>query len=157
MQTLILVYSRSGETMRVAQQLQQLTHAALQPVTVPAGTFPDDMNATADTAAQQIQSGHLPPLAAALPALDSVQRLVVGGPVWAGTVATPVRSLLTQLGQFTGQVVPLFTDVGMSNTYQADFQRLLGRPVPAGLEVADAELADLDTLQQKLRTWWQTL
>ena len=88
---LIVTYSWSGNTAKMATALQQVTGADQVMLTVAADTFSTDMYATSDIANQQLASGKLPALTNSLPDLRQYGTIVVGGPVWSAEVATPVR------------------------------------------------------------------
>jgi len=149
---LIVDYSWSGTTAKMATALQRVTGATRITLTVPAGTFPNDMYATADVASQQLASGDLPKLTNALPGLTQVDTILVGGPVWSAQVATPVRSFLQQLANFTGTVAPFYTDAGTPGSYEDDFASLIPQAsVVAGIGMTAGDLATAD---QQLTTWW---
>jgi len=151
---LILAYSWSGNTARMAAALQQVTGATQVELTVPAGTFPQDMYATSDVANQQLASGDLPALTSPLPDVGQFDVILVGGPVWSGKVATPVRSLLRQLATYTGTLAPFYTDAGTPGDYEADFASLAPQAnVVAGLGLTAGDLATAD---QPLTTWWDS-
>jgi len=151
---LILAYSWSGNTARMAAALQQVTGATQVELTVPAGTFPQDMYATSDVANQQLASGDLPALTSPLPDVGQFDVILVGGPVWSGKVATPVRSLLRQLATYTGTLAPFYTDAGTPGDYEADFASLAPQAnVVAGLGLT---AGDLTTADQPLTTWWDS-
>jgi len=152
---LIVDYSWSGTTAKMAALLQRVTGGTVVDLTVAAGTFPSDMFATADTASQQLASGQLPALTNALPDLRSFDTVLVGGPVWGGTVATPVRRFLAQLPGFSGTVAPFYTDAGTPGNYEADFASLVPTAkVAAGIGLTAGELP---TAEAALTTWWTHL
>ncbi|WP_203640606.1 flavodoxin family protein [Levilactobacillus andaensis] len=149
---LIVDYSWSGSTAKMATALQRVTGATRVTLTVPAGTFPNDMYATSDVANQQLASGDLPKLTNALPDLTLFDTILVGGPVWSAKVATPVRSFLRQLTNFTGTVAPFYTDAGTPGGYEADFAGLIPQAnVVAGIGMTAGDLATAD---QQLPAWW---
>lgn len=156
--TLILDYSWSGTTAKMAAQLQAVTGADRQSVTVAPGTFPADMYATSDVANDQLKRGALPALTNSLPDLQGYQTLLVGGPVWSGDVATPVRTLLGQLTGFTGTVAPFYTDAGTAGAYETHFDQLLTTAHPApGLELTAGDLRNAVTATATLADWWQAV
>jgi len=59
-QVLIVDYSWSGTTAKMAAALQRVTGADWVSLTVAAGTFPNDMYATSEVAERQLVSGRLP-------------------------------------------------------------------------------------------------
>jgi len=151
---LIVAYSWSGNTAKMAAALQRVTGATQVELTVPAGTFPQDMYATSDVANQQLASGNLPRLTSKLPDLTQFDTILVGGPVWSGKVATPVRSLLGQLTAYTGTLAPFYTDAGTPGDYEADFAGLAPQAnVVPGLGLTASDLATAD---QPLKTWWES-
>lgn len=151
---LIVDYSWSGNTAKLATALQRVTGATQVELTVPAGTFPQDMYATSDVANQQLASGDLPELTSELPDLTQFDTILVGGPVWSGKVATPVRRLLRQLATYTGTLAPFYTDAGTPGDYEADFANLVPQAnVVPGLGLTAGDLATAD---QPLTTWWES-
>jgi len=151
---LIVAYSWSGNTAKMAAALQRVTGATQVKLTVPAGTFPQDMYATSDVANQQLASGDLPELTSKLPDLAEFDTILVGGPVWSGKVATPVRSLLRKLATYTGTLAPFYTDAGTPGDYEADFAGLVPQAnVVAGFGLTAGDLATAD---QPLTTWWES-
>ncbi|MFC6294928.1 flavodoxin [Lactiplantibacillus daoliensis] len=151
---LIVTYSWSGNTAKMATALQQVTGADQVMLTVAADTFSTDMYATSDIANQQLASGKLPALTNSLPDLRQYDTILVGGPVWSAKVATPVRRFLAQLGDFRGIMLPFYTDAGTPGSYEADFEKLLPGSVTfkAGIGLSGSQLAKANTI---LQTWWQ--
>ncbi|MCW3778809.1 flavodoxin family protein [Levilactobacillus namurensis] len=133
--TLVVYYSWSGTTRRVAQVIAAQAGADLVELTVAENTFPREMNATFETAQRQMATGNLPALTNSLPDLGQYATLLVGGPVWGAKVATPVRRFLQQLTGYAGVVAPFYTDAGTPGDYQQDFAGLVSGPlVRTGLE-----------------------
>ncbi|VDG20449.1 flavodoxin family protein [Lactiplantibacillus mudanjiangensis] len=121
----VIYYSWSGTTERAAQAIGQQLDVDLIKLTVAPTTFSTDMYATSAIAQQQLNANQLPALTTELPDLNQYDLILVGGPVWGGTVSTPVRSFLTQLSDFKGIVAPFYTDAGTPGQYEADFKQLL--------------------------------
>mgnify|MGYP003361670409 CR=1 FL=1 len=151
--SLIVDYSWSGHTATMAKALQKVSAADLVDLTVAADTFSTDMFATSEIATQQLASDQLPTLTNGLPALAGYQTIFVGGPVWSGKVATPVRTFLSQLGNYQGTVVPFYTDAGTAGGYEADFQNLLTNAnFKPGIGLSGDQL---DQAETRLKTWWE--
>ncbi|KRN02299.1 hypothetical protein FD13_GL001976 [Levilactobacillus senmaizukei DSM 21775 = NBRC 103853] len=151
--TLILDYSWSGTTAKMATALQAVTGADKLDLTVASGTFGDTMNATADIANEQRSAGDFPTLTTSLPNLNDYQTLLIGGPVWSGKVSTPIRTLLNQLGDFSGVVAPFYTDAGTPGGYEDEFESRLTKAqfVPGiGMTAGDLRHAD-----EQLVGWWR--
>ena len=157
---LISYYSWSQTTKRLAQALAnelavKHVEAGVVELTVTADTFSTDMYATSDIAKQQMVSGQLPKLTNALPTLTDYQTILIGGPVWGGQVATPVRTCLKELQQFKGTIAPFYTDASVAGDYEGDFHRLLPEVnVVAGLEVPGQLLSQASKLQTEIEAWF---
>ncbi|WP_053072717.1 flavodoxin family protein [Lactiplantibacillus herbarum] len=157
---LIVYYSWSQTTKRLAQALAAELTAKRVPadiveLTVAADTFSTDMYATSDTAKQQMASGQLPKLTNALPTLTDYQKVLVGGPVWGGQVATPVRTFLRDLHDFQGSIAPFFTDMGTAGDYEVDFKNLVPEvSVESGLEATRQLLSQTQKLQTSIEAWY---
>jgi len=104
-QTLIIYYSRTGNTASIARQIAQIIGADVFELNTK-DAFPKDMSVTADVAIKQYQSGQLPELVET-PTLSSYQRILIGSPVWNGKLATPIARYLQET-QFSQQQVGLF-------------------------------------------------
>ncbi|MFD1318337.1 flavodoxin [Loigolactobacillus zhaoyuanensis] len=155
--TLIVYYSWSGTTAKMARLLQTVTGADLVGLTVNQATFSSDMYTTADIATEQIATSQLPPLNNALPDLQQYDTILIGGPVWSAKVATPVRTFLQQNPQLPAVVAPFYTDAGTVGGYETDFKQLVARSVRPGSGLTNSQLHDEDQASQQLRAWWQSL
>ncbi|MCM6796377.1 flavodoxin [Levilactobacillus brevis] len=155
MKTLLVDYSWSNTTAQLATVVQQVTGAERLDLTVAKGTFPNDMYATSDVAQQQLASGDLPALTTPLPDLNQYTHILVGGPVWSGHVATPVRQFLRQLQNYTGTVAPFYTSAGTPGDYEADFASLMPQvSVATGLGLT---ASDLPNAQSQVTAWWEKM
>lgn len=152
--TLIVYYSWSQTTKRMAESLKKVTQADLVELTVPAGTFSSDMYQTSDMAQAQLRANKLPELTNDTPNIDDYDLILVGGPVWSGEVATPVRSFLNQLTNFKGQVAPFYTSAGSDEKYGANFQSLTKVKTLSGLGLT---ASDLSHAEPTLKNWWENL
>ncbi|KRN28137.1 flavodoxin [Lactobacillus selangorensis] len=153
--TLIVYYSKTGGTERLAQEIQTVSNGALQRLEVPAGTFSADMFATSDEAKQQLASGQLPKLVGTQPDLAAYDLILVGGPVWNGAPSTPVLAFLQAHQNSTVTIAPFYTDAGTPGAYEADFAKAAGQmTVKAGLGMAAGEAAHA---QQRIADWYNGL
>lgn len=151
MKQLIIYYSWSGNTAALAHRLQQLTSADVFEIKVPAGTFSTDMYATSDIAKQQLTTGQLPALNEPLPNFSEYDEILVGGPVWSGSPATPVLALLELLkhANVSVQLAPFYTHAGSAAEYEADFKKASGQlTVLPGLSIAGSGASDETEIQK---------
>ena len=153
--TLIIDYSWSGTTAKLATALQHVTGGDRVDLTVATGVFPNDMYATSDVANRQLATHQLPALTNERPDVSAYDVLLVGGPVWSAKVSTPVRSFLQQLPNFRGTIAPFYTDAGTPGGYEDDFASLVTTAIVApGIGLTAGELPDADS---QLTSWWQNL
>lgn len=155
--TLIVVYSYSGNTRRVAQILQDVTGGDLLEI----NTRRDYVGGMAVMAAQtriERAVGLLPALDVELPNLAQYDRIFVGGPVWSYTTATPIARFLSSV-DFTGkQVAPFWTDAGSPGAYESDFreQTHSGDILP-GLGLSSVSRLSDEEVTQRLEEWLNTI
>lgn len=155
--TLIVVYSYSGNTRRVAQILQDVTGGDLLEI----NTRRDYVGGMAAMAAQtriERATGLLPGLDVELPDIEKYDRILIGGPVWSYTVATPLSRFLSDM-DFTGkQIVPFWTDAGSPGEYESSFNsQVRGGEVLAGLGLSSSSRLSDEEVTQRLEEWLNTL
>ena len=125
MKTLIIYYSWSGNTKRVAEKIHhEVNNSDLVEIKVPAGTFSADMYETNDIFKEQIETNQLPQIN--LPKVDFEQYdlILIGSPVWSGMPASPIKSFLNELQRvnYSGKVASFFTDAGQEGNYAQTFK-----------------------------------
>lgn len=150
---LIVYYSYSGVTEGIAQTLQEKTGGNLYEIEV-VEPYPDNNQETSDRAAEERESGNLPALQGGLPVLDGYDVILVGGPVWTSTLATPVMSYLEQT-DFSGKTVaPFWTDAGNPGNYAADFStQAQNGEIMEGLGLSHVSSYEAAELEQELDNW----
>lgn len=155
--TLIVVYSYSGNTRRVAQLLQDMTGGDLLEI----NTRRDYVGGMAAMAAQtriERATGLLPGLDVELPDIESYDRILIGGPVWSYTVAAPLSRFLSDM-DFTGkQIAPFWTDAGSPGEYESSFtSQVRGGEVLAGLGLSGSSRLSDEEVIRRLEEWLNTL
>lgn len=125
MKTLIIYYSWSGNTKRVAEKIRdEVKNSDLVEIKVSAGTFSTDMYETNDIFKEQIETNQLPQIN--LPKVDFEQYdlILIGSPVWSGMPASPIKSFLNELQRvnYSGKVSSFFTDAGQEGNYAQTFK-----------------------------------
>ena len=105
---LVLYYSQTSNTKAVAEEIAAKTGADIEEI-VAVNPYDGDFEATIGRCMQERESGTLPeiqPLVADLAAYDVI---FLGYPVWFGTYAPPVITLLKQIDLSGKKVVPFGT------------------------------------------------
>lgn len=134
---LIVFYSRTGTTRRVAEQLAMLLDAHVLAIEEPRrrrGFF------AYLRSAREAARGKLPPILPLTRDPAAYDLVVLGTPVWAGHMASPMRSFL-QGYRSTLQRVAFFCTCGSRGAERTflDMQYLAGRPPEATCALTAAE------------------
>ena len=108
---LIVFFSHSGNTRRMAEYIQKATGGDLFEVR-PVQAYPDEYRAVVDQAKKEVSQGFHPALKDRPEHIDRYDTVFVGSPNWWGTIAPPVATLLSSY-DFSGKVlVPFITHEG---------------------------------------------
>lgn len=110
--TLVAYYSRSGNTAAVANQIVAATGADVYRIeTADPNHYPAEYQPTTVQAQQEINDGILPEINT-IPDLTEYDTVFVGTPCWWGTMASPVRTFLTNADLAGKNVIPFNTHEG---------------------------------------------
>ncbi|MGA2479779.1 MAG: flavodoxin [Spirochaetia bacterium] len=108
---LVAYYSRTGNTREIASQIHSLIGGdmfEIQPV-VP---YPADYEAVKKKATEEQEAGYKPALKSKVKDFGSYDTILVGSPVWWGTLPPPVSSFLSEY-DFAGKtIIPFCTHLG---------------------------------------------
>lgn len=139
--TLVVFYSRSGMTRRLAGLLARALDADLDEIRETRGR--DGLRGYLRSAFEAL-AGRRPAILPPQHHPHNYQRVVVGTPVWAGHVAAPVRSYL-EAHRADLHHVAFFCTCGQSGAGAlAEMARVLDRAPAAQLAMTDRELASGD-------------
>ena len=108
---LVLFYSWSGNTRRVAQIIAQQTHGDLLELR-PRHPYPEEYSMTVKRARGEIQKKNHPELCPLELDVANYKTLFVGTPNWCGTVAPPVVSFLKEFMPTEKNIIPFCTHGG---------------------------------------------
>lgn len=136
--TLIAYYSMSGHTRKLANEIRNATGAVLEEINEPNPRrgFSGVVRALVDAVARRT-----PPILAAANNPADYELLVIGGPVWAGRMAAPVRTYAQRYGAQAPHVAFFCTEGGRgADTAFADLEKLCQKPPDATLVVDAAHL-----------------
>ena len=110
-QVLVVYYSRSGNTRRIANLIHQQVGGTLHEIQ-PEEAYPDSYNATVDQAKKEIQAGYKPALRSTLDDIESYDTVFVGSPNWWNTIAPPVATFLSEHDPSGKTIMPFCTHGG---------------------------------------------
>ncbi len=108
---LIVYFSRSGNTRRIAELIHQKVGGTLYEIQVRV-PYPDAYNAVVDQAKQEIQAGYKPALRSTLDDVEAYDTIFIGSPNWWNTIAPPVATFLSEYDLSGKTVVPFCTHGG---------------------------------------------
>jgi len=140
MKTLILFYSRTGITKKIAENLTNSLGADMEEVfdTVNRSGVFGYMRAGKDAISKKLTI--IKPL---IHNLSDYDLIIIGTPVWVGLMATPIRTIITEQKDKIKQVA-LFCTQGATNTQGAlaDMTKLLEKQIVATLEISTKEVVN---------------
>lgn len=150
---LIIYYSYSGTTERVAERLQEITKGDIYEIQ-PEIAYSDDSNEATVRLMEERDTDNLPSLAGELPDLSQYDVIFIGTPVWNDSIANPVMSYLEQT-DFDGKVVmPFWTYITSQGTTENDFYSLNeNSEMKSGLAIRSANGYSDDELSDILIEW----
>lgn len=111
MRALVVYYSHSGNTRRLAEQIAQESGGVLLEL-VPQDPYPAAYRALVTQATRELREGVLPALSGELPEIDGFDVVFIGTPNWCGTAAPPVLTYLSQTDLRGRRVAPFCTHGG---------------------------------------------
>ena len=155
--TLIVYYSYSGTTERVAEHLRDLTGGTLYALEL-AEPYTGSDNDVSDRVFAERGDGKMPELTGTLPDVSAYDRILIGTPVWNNSMANPVLSYLQQT-DFDGKVVaPFWTYITNQGSTGRDFTANMQNCTAAdGLALRSAGGMSDEKLDSTLQAWLDKL
>ena len=155
--TLIVYYSYSGTTKRVAEHLQQLTNGTLYEITLEE-PYSGDSNKVSDRVFEERDDGKMPALSGELPDISEYDQILIGTPVWNDSMSNPIASYLEQT-DFDGKTVaPFWTYITNQGSTAKDFvKRSQNAEMAEGLPVRSANGISDEKLDVMLETWLNSI
>lgn len=154
---LIMYFSLTGNTIPVAEKLQELTEGDLYRIET-VRDYPLERPARTEVPKKELDSGVWPELKNPLPDFSQYDLILLGGPVWWYTVSTPLRSVL-QKADFAGKkVAPFVThEGGMGDYWQYFEENVSNGIVLEGVDFYKVRNETDKSLEKKLSTWLEKL
>lgn len=109
--TLIVYYSHSGNTQKIAQLIGEETSGDVLEIE-PKTPYPQEYDAVVKQAQQEIRAGFRPELETQCAGFKQYDTIFVGSPNWWSTVAPPVAAFLEQYDMDGKTVIPFCTHGG---------------------------------------------
>lgn len=108
---LVLFYSWSGSTRKIAELIARKTDADLREI-VPEQAYPSDYNTVTAQAKEEIMNRHYPALLPIDMDWSAYETIYLGTPNWWSTMAPPVASFLNQVMPTEKAIAPFCTHGG---------------------------------------------
>lgn len=155
--TLIVYYSYSGTTERVAEHLSVLTEGALYELEL-ADPYTGDSYDVSDRVFAERGNGKMPELTGTLPDVAEYDLILIGTPVWNDSMANPVLSYLQQT-DFSGKTVaPFWTYITSQGTTEKNFKsNIRNGNTQDGLALRSANGMSDEKLDETLQNWLDML
>lgn len=149
--TLVVYYSRRGNTQKIAQHI----HAAVGGDLVEIQTvqpYPDDYRATVEQARIERNAKYRPALRTKIDNIQAYTTIFVGFPIWGGDIPAPVRSFLTGYDLSGKTVVPFATHSGFGrgNSFSTVAKLVPDSTIPEGFAL---EGDQADSAAQEITNW----
>jgi flavodoxin len=142
---LIVYYSHSGVTKGIAEKLQAKLGGVLHRVE-PATAYPSDNDTFRAQARKEVDDGVKLELKGEMPNFENFDLVLVGGPVWFGTMAPPLSSFLAKANLEGKVVAPFWTFGGGQGNYFDTFVAA----VPGGVKAMTSRARRAD---QTVEVW----
>ena len=148
---LIVCYSYSGKTRRIAETIQQQTGGRLSRI-YPRQPYPTDFESLLAQVREEIRTGRKVPLLPVEENADEYDVVFAGSPNWCGTIAPPVASWLCENDLTGKKVIPFFSHCGGEDKGMEQAVRDLcpSAEMGSGLYVLENGSEDLHDM---VRTW----
>ena len=108
--TLVLYYSQTGTTQTVAEELQRQLGADIERIEA-VTPYDGDFQATIERSGAEMKSGEVPEINPIQANLDDYDVIFIGYPIWFGTYAMPIATLVKE-HDFAGKTVVPFCTFG---------------------------------------------
>lgn len=108
---LIVYYSYSGKTRRIAEEIQKQTGGMLSQI-YPRQPYPADFECLLKQVREENRSGKLPALLPITESADRYDIVFAGSPNWCGTIAPPLAAWLNQNDMTGKTLLPFFSHCG---------------------------------------------
>ena len=107
---LVLYYSQSSTTKTVAEEISSRLGADIEAI-VPVTPYEGDFQATVERGKKELDEGILPAIQPIKADISSYDVIFLGYPIWFGTYATPISTVLSSV-DFSGKKLVPFCSFG---------------------------------------------
>lgn len=147
---LVVCYSYSGKTRRIAEMIEKLTGGRLSRI-YPRQPYPSDFEQLLSQVKKENETGALPALLPVTESADKYDIVFAGSPNWCGTIAPPLAAWLKENDMAGKTLLPFFSHCGGEDKGMEQAVRNFCPAAKAGssLYVLENGRQDLQDLVQK--------
>lgn len=153
-QSLIVLWSWSGNTLQMAERISELSDADIYRIEA-ADPYPEDYEETADRAKQEQDDGTYPEISNPVQNWDDYDTIFLGYPIWWYELPMIVQGFVNDHDWAGKTIVPFNSHLGSGNsgTYD-DLREMTGATVLDGIAISGNDIpAKLDEID----TWYAAL
>jgi flavodoxin len=152
---LIIYYSRSGNTREIARQIHEIVGGDIMELET-VNPYPEEYNAVTKQAKEELNSGYKPPLKTKVKNIAAYDVIFVGSPNWWSTIASPIRTFLSEYDLSGKTIAPFITHAGSRlGRSAADISTLCSKStILDGLAIWGK---DVKTAQNEVLAWLRKL
>jgi flavodoxin len=157
MKTLVIYYSKTGNTKAVAQTIAEAVVADMEEITEPKAKRDGLLGflRSGRDGMMQRKSVIAPPRAR----IEDYDMVIVGSPVWGWNLVPSIRTYLSSIN-LAGKKAALFCTMGSSGdakTFESMTSLMHGAQILGTLAMKQEEVADSVTLRQRVTAWIESL
>jgi flavodoxin len=143
MSILIVYYSLSGNTKKLAESIKEKVGGVLHEVQ-PQTPYPSEYNAVTEQAKQEIKNKFCPALKSKVNDMESYDTIFVGSPNWWNTIAPPLSTFLREHNLSGKKILPFCTHGGGGvGNIEKDISKLCPKSeMKLGLSVYGSKIND---------------
>lgn len=149
--SLILYYSHQGSTRQLAQLIQQQVGADMEEITL-VNPYDTNYQKTIERSLQEREQGVLPEINPVKSSLADYDTIYIGYPIWFGTYALPIASLLEQV-DFTDKVLVPFCTFGSGGIEASRDSLMAHLPENITLEGYGVRAARMAAASEEIVPW----
>lgn len=148
---LIVCYSYSGKTRKIAEVIQEQTGGRLSQI-YPRQPYPADFDRLLSQVREESRSGKFPMLLPVTESADIYDVVFVGSPNWCGTIAPPLAAWLKKNDMAGKVLLPFFSHCGGEDKGMEETVRKLCPAAKIGSSLYVLENGR-ENLQDMVQTW----
>ena len=139
---LVLYYSQGGNTKAVAEEIQSRLGSDIEAI-IPVVAYDGDFQATIERSRKEMDEGSWPEIQPVKSVIKSYDVIFLGYPIWFGTYAPPVETLIKTVDLSGKKVVPFctFGSGGLDSSIKALKEKLPDTEILPGYGVRAARVA----------------